>query len=132
MTLVDAQGRTIKPINKPQVTNYTNSQLYQLFQEWGQLNRGLLGALLASKLREFNKNNHLRYESVLEGLSRIEQKYFEQKEDPKATFGKRTVFREEEFEGRKQMVPVLLEGMTLEDFEKEKQDFLNEPTQIVI
>jgi len=131
MTLVDAHGRAIKPTNKPQVMNNTNAQLYQLFVEWGQLNRGLLGALLASKLREFYKNNHLRYQSILEGLSRIEHKYFEQKEDENATFGKRTLFREEEVNGKKAMVPVLLEGMTLEGYEKEKQEFLNEPTVIV-
>lgn len=132
MTLVDAQGRAIKPVNKPQNSNHTNAQLYQLFQEWAQLNRGLLGALLSSKLREFYKNNHLRYQSILEGLSKLEQKYFEQKEDANATFGFRTVFREQEVEGKKLMAPVLLEGMSLEDYEKEKQEFLNESTVIVL
>lgn len=131
MTLVDAQGRAIKPVNKPQTTNYTNAQLYQLFQEWGQLNRGLIGIMFASKLREFYKNNHLRYQTLLEDLSRLEQGFFEQQEDEKATFGKRTVFREQEVDGKKMMLPVLLEGMKLEEYEKAKRELLNQPTVIV-
>lgn len=128
MKILDING---KPVQK--LANYTNAHLYQLFEDFNQLNRGLLGVLLKSKLREFYANNLLRYNTILETLSRIEEDYFEMVDDPKAIRGKRPKVEKIEEEGKgARMVAVLLEGKTLEEYQVEMNEYMQQPTVIVL
>lgn len=127
--ILDLSG---KPIMKPSVTNHTNSILYGLYAEFNRLNNGLLGVLLKSKLQEFDKNNRLRYQTILENLSRIESNYFVQEDDDNATLGRRTKMEKIIEEGKQPRVePILLVGSTMEDYNKDKTEYMNQFTVIV-
>ena len=92
----------------------------------------MLGVLLKSKLREFDKNNRLRYNTILEDLSKLEEQYFEMVQDPKAIRGVRPKTQKVEEDGKApRIVAVLLEGKSIEDYQKEMNEYMQLPTVIV-
>ena len=93
----------------------TNQQLIHMMQEYNELNKGLLGILLASKLREFINNNGVRFNAVRDKQDVIFTKYI--------LFDNGNAVMTEAEEG-KVSEPVFKEGFFKEDFQKEMNEFL--------
>lgn len=126
--IIGLDGKAI--INEKSLSQYTNANLVAMFNEFKNLNRGLLGLMLRSKLREFYQNNYLRYETVVKRLESVETNYFvfESVEGGKD----KVKFEIVNVDGKDIRRPVLLEGATMEDFQKATDDIMNEVTVIKI
>lgn len=124
MELVDTAGRIIK---MPSQVQYRNRDLLRLYNESLALRDGrLLGYFLSSQINHFQKHNRARYLAVHEKLAILAEKYFVMEEDKTQPRGLRIKL---EGEG-KEAKAVVLEGKTMEEYTKEFNALLDEPTNI--
>lgn len=126
--IIGLDGKAI--INEKALSQYTNANLVAMFNEFKNLNRGLLGLMLRSKLREFYQDNYLRYETIVKRLEQVETNYFVF--EPNESGKDKVKFEVVDIDGKDIRRPVLLEGATMEDYQKATDEIMNEVTTIKI
>ena len=97
-------------------------------EENQRLNSSVLGIYLRSKIREFGNNNNIRLQHLFDDLAKLQEEYFVLEGEGKNTRIKFTTPTEA---GAKPM-PVMKEGKTQQDFEKEYNKLLDTEITIAI
>lgn len=101
--------------------NTTNLQLYEYHRQIQQMNKSIYGIFLNGKINEFIRYNGIRINGIIRMMDEIKNKYFECDEN-----GKIKVTDEEK--------PQLLykDGVNKEDYEKEFNEYMSQPTVITV
>jgi hypothetical protein len=104
----------------------TNQQLFDLFQQYMALNGTLVQRMLRSKLNDFHRANYPRYETLQKRMNDLYAKYFVMEEIPHFPFSRPVLVKNEQGDE----VPVLNEGLEMQDYEKEFADLMSEPVNL--
>jgi hypothetical protein len=132
MTLIDLKGNKIGTVQtKPTHKQFSNAHLFQYMREYFEQRGTLNGMLNRSKYAEFYKNNHLRYDSLMAEMEKIELQYFVMEEDTESERGIKRKIVTTEVEGKEKKAYVFLEGLTVEDYNNAINELMKEPTVIL-
>jgi hypothetical protein len=108
--------------------NLTNQQLLNCYEELIEMRRNgsVIAYLLMPKIRQWEKDNMVRVNSILEKMKAIDMEYWQHT----AIDGRIEYTMVDGENGKRE--PVLKEGKTREDFESAYKDLLSQETSMVL
>lgn len=108
--------------------NLTNQQLLNCYEQLVDMKRNgnIVAYLIAPKIREWEKNNMVRINTLLEKMKDIDMKYWQHT----AIDGRIEYTMVDGENGKRE--PVLIEGKTKDEFESDYRALLSEETVMVM
>lgn len=108
--------------------NLTNQQLLNCYEQLIEMKRNgsIIAHLLKTKIRQWESDNMVRVNSILEKMKEIDMEYWQHT----AIDGRIEYTMVDGADGKRE--PVLIDGKTREEFEEKYRDLLSQETTMTI